>query len=117
MGVGVRARKLIRFLLREIMALVRLEVVFDPEALALGIDPLVGVRAVAVHVPIRLRNAAIPISQVTWCAVSGRSVQKSHCMLWSRNPEPGSRFCDRMKSGNLMASRMKNTGVLLPTRS
>ncbi|SHU72222.1 Uncharacterised protein [Mycobacteroides abscessus subsp. abscessus] len=61
MGVGVRARKLIRFLLREeIMALVRLEVVFDPEALALGIDPLVGVRAVAVHVPIRLRNAAIP---------------------------------------------------------
>ena len=27
------------------------------------------------------------------------------------------RFCERMKSGNLMPSRRKNTGVLLPTRS
>ena len=25
-----------------------------------------------------------PISQVTWCADSGDSVQKSHCMSWSR---------------------------------
>ena len=29
----------------------------------------------------------------------------------------GSGFCEWMKSGNLMASRMKNTFRLLPTRS
>ena len=27
-----------------------------------------------------------PISQVTWCADSGDSVQKSHCMWWSTRP-------------------------------
>ena len=58
-----------------------------------------------------------PISHVTWWADSGESVQKSHCMLLSRRPVPGMRFCEWMKSGNLIGSRMKNTGVLLPTRS
>ncbi|CPU66052.1 Uncharacterised protein [Mycobacteroides abscessus] len=57
------------------------------------------------------------MSQVTWCADSGERDQKSHCMSLSRRFEPGRRFCDRMKSGNLMPSRRKNTGVLLPTRS
>ena len=58
-----------------------------------------------------------PISQVTWCADSGDRVQKSHCMSLSRSPLPGRRFCERMKSWNLMVSRTKKTGVLLPTRS
>ncbi len=58
-----------------------------------------------------------PISQVTWCADSGRRVQKSHCMLWSRRWLSARRFCEWMKSGNLMGSRMKKTGVLLPTMS
>jgi hypothetical protein len=54
---------------------------------------------------------------VTWCALSGTSVQKSHCMSLERMPVSGSRFCEWMKSENLLASRMKKTGVLLPTRS
>ena len=57
------------------------------------------------------------MSQVTWWADSGERVQKSHCMSASRRWVPGRRFCEWMKSGNLMPSRMKNTGVLLPTRS
>ena len=58
-----------------------------------------------------------PMSKVTWCADSGESVQKSHCMLLSRRCVSARRFCEWMKSENLLGSRMKNTGVLLPTRS
>ena len=58
-----------------------------------------------------------PISQVTWWADSGLWVQKSHCMSLSRRPLPPRRFCERMKCGNFIVSRMKKTGVLLPTRS
>ncbi|RPK46189.1 hypothetical protein EES37_12765 [Streptomyces sp. ADI91-18] len=58
-----------------------------------------------------------PISHVTMCADSGDRVQKSHCMSWSRSPLSGRRFCERMKSWNLLGSRTKKTGVLLPTRS
>ena len=58
-----------------------------------------------------------PISHVTWCSDSGESVQKSHCMSWSRRPLRARRFCDRMKFWNFMGSRMKKTGVLLPTMS
>ena len=54
---------------------------------------------------------------VTWCALSGESVQKSHCMSLERMPVSGSRFWEWMKSENLEASRMKKTGVLFPTRS
>jgi hypothetical protein len=56
-------------------------------------------------------------SVVTWCSDSGDRLQKSHCMVLLRNPVAGSRFCEWMKSLNLSASRTKNTGVLLPTRS
>lgn len=58
-----------------------------------------------------------PISHVTMCADSGESVQKSHCMLWSRRALSGRRFCERMKSWNFIGSRTKKTGVLLPTMS
>ncbi len=58
-----------------------------------------------------------PINHVTWWADSGLSVQKSHCMSWSRRWVSARRFCERMKSWNLMGSRTKNTGVLLPTMS
>ena len=58
-----------------------------------------------------------PIRQVTWCADSGESVQKSHCMWWSRRLLAAIRFCDRMKFWNFIGSRTKNTGVLLPTMS
>ena len=54
---------------------------------------------------------------MTWWAVSGDSVQKSHCMSFDRSPVSGMRFCEWMKSSNLIASRTKNVGVLLPTRS
>ncbi len=57
------------------------------------------------------------MSHVTWCFDSGESVQKSHCMSWSRRPLRARRFCDRMKFWNFMGSRMKKTGVLLPTMS
>src|SRR5690606_17827147 len=45
--------------LHELHALARLEMVLHPEALALGVDPLEGVRAVAVEVAPRLREAAV----------------------------------------------------------
>ena len=54
---------------------------------------------------------------VTWWADSGESVQKSHCMSLERMPVSGRRFWEWMKSWNFEASRTKNTGVLLPTRS
>ena len=57
------------------------------------------------------------IRNVTWWADSGDSVQKSHCMLWSRRSVSGRRFWEWMKSENLDGSRMKKIGVLLPTRS
>jgi len=58
-----------------------------------------------------------PMRYVTWWADSGFSDQKSHCMWLSRRPDPQSRFWLRMKCGNFIVSRTKNTGVLLPTRS
>ena len=58
-----------------------------------------------------------PISQATWWADSGDRVQKSHCMSLLRSPVAGWRFCERMKSWNLIVSRTKKTGVLLPTMS
>ncbi len=58
-----------------------------------------------------------PISNVTWCADSGDSVQKSHCMSLERRLVSGRRFWEWMKSWNLDGSRTKKTGVLLPTMS
>ena len=58
-----------------------------------------------------------PMRYATWCADSGVRVQKSHCMSASRRPFLPRRFWEWMKSGNFIASRMKNTGVLLPTMS
>ncbi len=54
---------------------------------------------------------------VIWCSDSGDCDQKSHMAVGLRRLVFGWRFCVRMKSGNLRGSRMKNTGVLLPTRS
>src|SRR3546814_3289306 len=45
--------------LEELPALVGLEVVLHPEALTSGVDPHVGVRAVAVHVAPRSRQAPV----------------------------------------------------------
>src|SRR5690625_7329361 len=58
-----------------------------------------------------------PIRYVTWCAVSGFCDQKSHCMVLSRSPVSGRRFCERMKCGNFLGSRTKKIGVVFPTRS
>ena len=58
--VGVRPRHLVGLVLgEELDALVGLEVVLHPEPLAGGVDPHVGVRAVAVHVPPGPRDAAV----------------------------------------------------------
>ena len=40
----------------------------------------------------QVRDARSPISQVTWCADSGDSVQKSHCMSASRRLLAAGRF-------------------------
>ncbi len=53
----------------------------------------------------------------TWWSDSGESDQKSHCALLLRSPVSGIRFCEWMKSWNLVGSRTKKTGVLFPTRS
>jgi len=60
MVVGVNAGDPVGLLLgEEVDALVGLEVVLHPEALALCIDPHVGVARVAVHVPPSLRDPAV----------------------------------------------------------
>ena len=58
-----------------------------------------------------------PISQITWCAVCGSSVQKSHCISLLRRLFLASRFCDRMKFWKCIGSLTKKTGVSLPTMS
>ncbi|MCY1230084.1 hypothetical protein D9M72_424810 [compost metagenome] len=58
--VRVRAGQLFGAVARDgLDALVGLEVVLDPEALALGVDPLVGVRAIALHFTPGSRQAAV----------------------------------------------------------
>ena len=58
--VGVLAGQPVGLLLgEEVDALVGLEVVLHPEALAFGVDPHVGVARVAVHVPPALGDAAV----------------------------------------------------------
>ena len=57
------------------------------------------------------------IRTVTWCADSGDSVQKSHCISLERRPLAPARFWLWMKSWNFDGSRTKKTGVLLPTMS
>jgi len=58
--VRVRAGDLLGLLAREVLdALQAVEVILDPEALAGGVDPHVGVGAVAVHGAPRLRQAAV----------------------------------------------------------
>ncbi|MNP34231.1 hypothetical protein D3C76_1275070 [compost metagenome] len=54
---------------------------------------------------------------VTWCSASGECDQKSHIIWAFFRLDCGWRFWVWIKSGNLSGSRMKNTGVLLPTMS
>ena len=58
---------------------------------------------------------------ISMCAVSGINDAKSQNVSCADcacgNPRSGSGFTEWMRSGNLMASWMKNTGMLLPTRS
>ena len=56
-------------------------------------------------------------STVTWWQDSGVSDRKSQNMFGSGMFVCGLRFCVWIKSGNLLGSRMKNTGVLFPTMS
>ena len=58
-----------------------------------------------------------PKSQVNWWVASGEWEKKSQTLSGSCRLVNGSYFCEWMKSGNLMPSRMKKTGVLFPTRS
>ena len=52
------------------------------------------------------------------CSVSGDCETKSNTRLGTwRSKVTGSGFWEWMKSGNLIASRMKKTPRLLPTRS
>ena len=57
-------------------------------------------------------------TKVTMCMDSGIWLMKSKTRLGScRLKLTGSGFWEWMRSGNLMASRMKNTPRSLPTRS
>ncbi len=61
------------------------------------------------------------MAQITMCADSGTSETKSQKVSWAEPPVGislwGSGLTAWTKSGNLIASWMKNTGMLLPTRS
>jgi hypothetical protein len=54
---------------------------------------------------------------ITWWIASGERLQKSQRRQCGFRCVRGSRFWVRMKSENLIASRTKKIGVLLPTRS
>ena len=99
------------------IALVGLEMVLHPNVLALLVVPHVGVAAVAVHVAEVARGAAVGEKNGHLVTDSGVSERKSQNMSGSGQFVAGLRFCVWMKSGNFMASRMKKTGVLLPTMS
>ena len=58
-----------------------------------------------------------PKSQTNWWVASGVCEKKSQMLSGSCRLVCGSYFCEWMKSGNLIPSRRKKTGVLLPTRS
>jgi hypothetical protein len=57
------------------------------------------------------------MTTVVWWKVLGSMVQKSQLFWALRRLVRGSRFWVWMRSGNFSGSRMKKTGVLLPTRS
>jgi hypothetical protein len=61
------------------------------------------------------------IVQSTMCVASGMSEMKSQklsCADWAwGKPRSGACFTAWTRSGNFIASWMKNTGMLLPTRS
>ena len=61
------------------------------------------------------------ITQVSMCMLSGINDAKSQNVSCADaacgKPRSGSIFTEWMRSGNLMASWIKNTGMLLPTRS
>ena len=58
---------------------------------------------------------------MTMCVASGIREMKSQKLSWADcawgKPRSGSGLTEWMRSGNLMASWMKKTGMLLPTRS
>ena len=58
---------------------------------------------------------------ISMCVDSGISETKSQKLSWAvcacGNPRSGSCLAAWITSGNLIASWMKNTGMLLPTRS
>ncbi|MPN04264.1 hypothetical protein SDC9_151500 [bioreactor metagenome] len=53
----------------------------------------------------------------TWCSDSGFKLQKSHIAVALFKLVFGRRFWVWIKSGNFLASLMKKTGVLFPTKS
>ena len=61
------------------------------------------------------------ITHMIMCMLSGVSEMKSQKLSCADcacgKPRSGSGFTEWMRSGNLMASWMKNTGMLLPTMS
>ena len=57
------------------------------------------------------------ITMVTWCRDSGDRLQKSQLLSACAQVVAGRASDGGLRSGNLSGSRMKNTGVLLPTRS
>src|SRR5450759_3712967 len=62
--------------------LVGLEVVLDPDALAGGVDPLIGVRAEAVHVPVARRDAAIAEQPGEHVRGLGRKAEAVPDVVW-----------------------------------
>ena len=64
------------------------------------------------------RSDMIHISMWVDSGISETKSQKLSCAVWAcGNPRSGSCLAAWITSGNLIASWMKNTGMLLPTRS
>ena len=116
--VGVLAGQPVGILLgQEVDPLIGLEVVLDPELVAAGVDPHVGVTRVAVHVTVGLRDAAVAHQPGHHVGRLGRERPEVPLHVVVTQPVVGRRFWLRMKCWNFIGSRTKKIGVLLPTMS
>ncbi len=96
---------------------------FTKRRLALGVDEPEGVDAEALHEPERARDRRGPTWSTSPCASTlGHQRDEVPEVVVGRSAPAGSRgrapaSPRGSRSGNLIASWMKNTGMLLPTRS
>ena len=123
MEVGVGAGDLHRLVpVQRVRAGDRVPVELHEARFAARVDEAEGVHAEALHHAVAARNRAVghhPHQHVGRSRASARRSPRTCRARWppAASPWCGSGFTAWTRSGNFIASWMKNTGMLLPTRS